>query len=420
MSMNELLIGRQPIFDRNLDVVAYELLYRSVGQGNKAMVTDGYQATREVIMNSFSEVGLETLVGKDKKAYINAPREFIIKKDYCILPKGRVVIEILEDIVIDPEMVAALRELKSEKYEMALDDVINIQPVAKIIDLANIIKVDLMGFSLGDLPEPERLDQLEIKLRNIIFAIQGRPVYLLAEKVETQQEYDLCKMLGFHLFQGYFLCKPSIVKGRRLDASRTVVLRSISEMQDINYSAQKLEAIIRQDVAMVNKLLKVINSGYYAMGNPVKSVQQAITMIGTKQLLAWMTLLMISTVDKPHELTTIALQRARMCEGFAKAKGRPHPETYFLVGLLSIMDALMDTPMEQLVSGMPLSSDVIDALVSQKGEYGYYLKTVIAYEQGDWDTVLKLNISSETIRAIYLDAIQSAMKTMKELYTTAM
>jgi EAL and modified HD-GYP domain-containing signal transduction protein len=418
--MSELLIGRQPIFDRKLDVVAYELLYRSVGSANKAVMVDGYQATREVILNSFSEVGLETLVGKDKKAYINATRQFIIKKDYAILPKGRVVIEVLEDIVINQEMIDALRELKREKYEMALDDVINLQPVAKIIDLANIIKVDLMGFDLKGQTEDDRLDELEIKLRNIIFGLQGRPVYLLAEKVETQAEYDLCFRLGFHYFQGYFLCKPIIVKGRRLDASRTVVLRSISEMQDSNYSAQKLEGIISQDVALVNKLLKVINSGYYAMENPVKSVHQAITMIGTKQLLAWMTLLMISTVDnKPHELTSIALQRARMCEGFARAKSKAHTETYFLVGLLSVMDALMDTPMDQLVVNMPLSPEVLDALIGQKGEYGYILNTVMAYEQGDWDTVLKLNLSSETIRNVYLDAIQSVMKTMKELYTTA-
>jgi c-di-GMP phosphodiesterase len=412
--MNEYLIGRQPIFNRNLDVVAYELLYRS-GSNNRADVTNGDEATKQVIVNAFSNEGLDALVGKEKekKAYINATRNTLmdLKATPKLLPKDRVVIEVLEDIEIDQSIIDALKSLKKEGYSLALDDVVDVRKVGRLLDLASIIKFDLMGFVRQD------EDDLYRMMHNFIFSLQGYSLFLLAEKVETQAEYDMCRSFGFHLFQGYFLCKPTIVKGRKLDASRMVALRSISHLQDPNYDPKKMETIISQDVAMVNKLLKVINSGYYAMPTPIKSIGQAITMLGSKQLAAWMTLMLMSTVDKPHELTTIALQRAKMCEGFARAKGFSHTETYFLVGLLSVLDALMDKSMDELVSDMPVSPDVIDALLTHSGAYGQILETVIAYEQGNWDHVLKLKLSSETIRSVYLDAIGTAARTMKEMYT---
>jgi len=410
--MSEYLIGRQPIFNQNLDVVAYELLFRS-GSANKADVIDGDAATKQVIVNAISNQGLDTLVGKekDKKAYINATRNIImdLKETPQLLPKERVVVEVLEDIVIDQPLIDAVKFLKKEGYTLALDDVVEVKKVARLLELASIIKFDLMGFPRRD------EDDLYRMIHNFMFSLQGQSLFLLAEKVETQAEFDLCRKFGFHLFQGYFLCKPTIVKGRKLDASRMVALRSISHLQDPNYDPKKMEAIISQDVAMVNKLLKVINSGYYSMPTPIKSIGQAITMLGSKQLAAWMTLMLMGTVEKPHELTTIALQRAKMCEGFARAKNLPHSETYFLVGLLSVLDALMDKPMEELVADMPISPDVIDALLTHRGQYGSILKTVIAYEQGDWDPVLKLNLSSEAIRMVYLDAIETAARTMREM-----
>ena len=412
--MSEFLIGRQPIFNRNLDVVAYELLYRS-SSTNRADVVDGDEATKQVIVNAFSNKGLDALVGKEKdtKAYINATRNTIMDLVATpqLLPMKRVVIEVLEDIVIDQPLIDALKTLKKEGYTLALDDVVEIKKVSRLLELAAIIKFDLMGFPRQD------EDALYRMMHNFMFSLQGQNLYLLAEKVETQAEFDMCREFGFHLFQGYFLCKPTIVKGRKLDASRMVALRSISHLQDPNYDPKKMEAIISQDVSMVNKLLKVINSGYYSMPTPIKSIGQAITMLGSKQLAAWMTLMLMGSVEKPHELTTIALQRAKMCEGFARAKGLAHAETYFLVGLLSVLDALMDKSMEELVADMPISPDVIDALLSHSGQLGAILETVIAYELGNFEPVLKLRLSSETIRSVYLDSIETAARTMKEMYT---
>ena len=391
--MPDLLVGRQPIFNRKLDVVAYELLYRSVGQGNKANFLDGDQATTQVILNTFSEVGLETLVGQSV-AYINCTRNFLIGKYPIPLPPARVVLEVLEDIVIDPPLIDALRTLGHAGFTIALDDVVSAKMVLPLIGLAKIVKVDIMGM------DPK-------VLQNIAMNLKQYNILLLAEKVETQQEYDFCYRLGFDLFQGYFLCKPSVIKGRKLDALRLVVLRSLAKLQEPKTNFQEMEIIIAQDVTLGYKLLKLINSGYYSLITDVKSIRQAISMIGINQLRAWMTLLLMATVEgKPHELTSIAMQRAKLCEMFAKAKNLPQPETYFLVGLLSVLDALMDMPMDQVLANVPVSNEIAGALLNHTGDCGLILKIVIAYEQGDWETVLKINLHSEIIRNIYLNAIQ--------------
>jgi EAL and modified HD-GYP domain-containing signal transduction protein len=167
---------------------------------------------------------------------------------------------------------------------------------------------------------------------------------------------------------------------------------------------------------MVNKLLRVINSSYYSLPTTIKSISQAIAMLGTRQLQAWMTLMLMGKIEKPPELTTIGLQRAKMCEGFARAKGLPHVDTHFLVGLLSILDALMDTTMEELISNIPVSKEVVDALLTHRGDFGQMLQIVMAYERGDWGSVSNLKLSSETIRRVYLDAIDASSRTSKEMH----
>lgn len=393
--MTDLLIGRQPIFNRSLNVAAYELLYRSVGQGNKARIVDGDQATTQVIINTFSEIGLDALAGS-ANVFINVTRNFLLGKYPIPLPPSRVVLEVLEDIPIDPPLVEALRTLSHNGFTLALDDVVSIKPIQPLLGLAKIVKVDILGMD-------RRV------LQNIVVNLKPYKILLLAEKVETQQEFDFCCRLGFDFFQGYFLCKPSIISGHKLDASRLVVLRSLAKLQDSKANFQEMEEIVAQDVSLGYKLLKLINSGYYSLATTVKSIRQAISLIGVNQLRAWMTLLLMATVEnKPNELVSIAMQRAKLCEMFARAKNMSSPETHFLVGLLSVLDALMDMPMDQVLLNVPVSNEIAAALLAKSGDCGLILKTVIAYEQGDWDTVLKLNLSSETIRTIYLNAIQWA------------
>jgi c-di-GMP phosphodiesterase len=399
--MAELLIGRQPIFDRKLDVIAYELLYRSVGQPDRAEVLDGDHATTQVTLNAFSEIGLDNIVG-DKMASINITRNFLLGKYPIPFPPQRVILEVLEGMVVDQPLKKALDSLVQAGYWFALDDVVSVRDAAPLWQMAKIIKVDLRNVNRRN-------------LTGLVSDLKSYHVPLLAEKVETQEEFNLCNRLGFDFFQGYFLCKPSLVRSRRVDSSRLVVLQSLAKLQDPkNFEA--LEEVISQDASLVYKMLKLVNSGYYSFRTKVDSIGQAIAKIGFDQIKGWMTLLLMAAVaNKPHELTVIALQRARMCEMFARAKNYPHPETYFLTGLLSVLDALLDITMDEVVNSLPLTPELTDALLTHKGRMGGILNVVIAYEKCDWDEAVQVNLGSATIQKIYLDSIYWAKKFSDEI-----
>jgi EAL and modified HD-GYP domain-containing signal transduction protein len=196
--MPDVFVGRQPIFDRHLDVVAYELLFRS-GCTNWADIADGEYATSQVIHNVFMEIGLESLVGS-KRAFINLTRDFILHHDTAMFPTDRVVLEILEDIVVDAELIAAVRALSHQGYTIALDDFVFHEHLRPLVEVADIIKVDVLAL---DRPA----------LWQNVASLAQYDVELLAEKVETRDDLACCWELGFDYFQGYFLCEPDIVTG---------------------------------------------------------------------------------------------------------------------------------------------------------------------------------------------------------------
>ena len=399
--MTELLIGRQPIFDRSMNVYAYELLYRS-GQTNQAVFTDGDQATMQVIINALVEIGLDNIVG-ESKAFINLTRNFITGKYPIPLPSNRVVVEVLEDIQADAALLDSLQQVSQNGFTIALDDVADSGRVSQFGNLAQIVKLDLMQIDKFQLPE-------------ISANIKMHGLKLLAEKVETQAEYMNCRRLGFDYFQGYFLCKPNVIKGNKLDTSRMVIMQTIAKLQDPQISFSELETIISMDVSLTYKLLRMANSGYYALSSEVTSLRQAISMLGLDTIRGWMSLMMMSSLlDKPHELTCIALQRARMAENLARIYRQRQTEVYFLVGLFSVLDAMMDQPMAKLLDELKLSDVVTGALLRYEGLAGQILYGIQAYEKGDWETVMKLNVPTETMNRLYLDSVKWTNVLSKEI-----
>lgn len=406
--MSELLVGRQPIFNRNREVIGYELLYRAVGTDNASHVTNGDFATTQVLLNTFSEIGLDNIVGSGF-AFINFTRNFLVGKYPIQLPPERVVLEVLEDIAIDRQLVNALRSLHISGFQIALDDVISTDRVTPALrsGLVNVVKVDLMATKRN-------------LLADMAYTLKQSGLLLLAEKVETLEDYDLCYRLGFDFFQGYYLCKPNIIKGRKMDSSRLIVMRLLSQVTDPKVDFKELEVLISQDVGLSYKLLKLVNSGYYSLSTTVKSIRQAISLVGLSQLRGWMMLIMMSTVDdKPHELTTIALQRAKMCEMIGKSLGEVQAESYFLTGLFSVLDAIMDIPMTQVVASIPLTDEVVQALTNHEGKIGMVLKTVLAIEQGDWDQVMQLGMQTDLLRSIYFESIKWAHILSEEVHSQA-
>lgn len=368
--MQDIYIGRQPIFDRDLNVFAYELLFRS-GTQNHAGEFDGDQATSQVIVNAFIEIGLEQIVGPHL-AFINLTRSFVTTQAPLPFPKDRVVLEVLESIRPDAEVIAGVRDLAAQGYSVALDDFVFHEDLKPIIEVATFVKIDLMTLSLDQLAAHVRL-------------LRGYDVKLLAEKIETQEEFEHCKQLGFDYFQGYFLSRPNIVQSTQLPPNRLAVLQLLAKLQDPQTDAADIETLISQDVALSYKLLRYINSAFFAFPKKIESLRQAVVYLGTQAIKTWVSLLVVAGLgNKPAELVSQAMQRAKMCELLAKTAKRPHTETYFTVGLFSLLEALMDTPLEKILESLPFTDEIRRALLQQEGLYGEALSCAIAYEKGDF------------------------------------
>jgi len=393
--ITEIMVGRQPIFNRHQGVVGYELLFRSPESKDSAQFADGDKATSEVILNTFSSIGLQNIVGKEI-AFINLTESFITGKFPIPFPPQNIILEILEDTPPTPEVIEGLRRIGRLGYRFALDDVIDINRAKSFLSFVKIVKLDL----------PHLDNQTLLQLVHCLKQLEKK---VIIEKVETLEQFDYCRKIGCDFFQGYFFCKPNVIKSRRLDASRLILLNTLAKIQDPKVDFKALEEMIIQDVTLSYKLLRIANSALFATVAQVTSIRQAISLIGTEYLSGWLTLMLMSTVhDKPHELTNIALIRARFCEMLARARKKPNPANYFTVGLLSVLDALLDISMDQIVNQLPLSEEIIFALLKRQGDMGKTLNYCIAYERGEFDKEQILNLSPQQITDAYLKALQWA------------
>lgn len=399
---NSIFVGRQPIFNRKQQVIAYELLYRA-GNGNFADIIDGDRATTEVIINSVLDIGLDSIVGK-RTAFFNLTGSFIRGDHPLPLDNKQVVLEILEDIEPDAHVIKGMQQLADKNYIIALDDFVFSEKFIPLLEIAHIVKLEVMGRSKEELQQ--RVTQLK-----------PHKVKLLAEKVETHQEYELCKELGFDYFQGYFLCKPHVVEGRSLPANRLVVLNLLAKLQDPDADIEELEQLIVQDVSLTYRLLRYINSAAFALGKEIESVHRALVLIGINTIKNWVSLLLMARIDdKPKELMRTALIRARMSELLAELHDhRDERDHFFTCGLFSVLDALMDRPMGELLEELPLSNTVKLALLQNHGEAGAVLTEVLNYERGAWQELAETGIPASEYRNCYLQAVMWADESMSSL-----
>jgi len=394
--MNDLFVARQPIFDSNLDVFAYELLFRNSEQ-NRANVIDGDKATSQVLLNSLIEIGLCNLVGS-KLAFVNFTRSFLTGDLPFPLEKDQIVIEVLEDIEPDTELLNALRKLSDQGFMIALDDFVLTDKNLPLIEFANIIKVEYPALEKQELREHVQ------KLRDSSIQVQ-----LIAEKVETYEDFEFCKELGFDLFQGYFLSKPRIIKQASIPDSQMSLLRILANLQDPSADFKKISSLLSQDAGLSYKLLRYINSSAIGLPRAIESLQQALVLLGLNRLKSMVTLIMMTDIDhKPICLVESSLVRARLCEQIAEAAGRNDKETFFMVGLLSTLDVLLDRRMDDILSELPLAEDVKMAILYQEGAIGEALRCAIAYEKGDWDGVNYPSLDQALIRYFCHEAVSWA------------
>src|SRR4051794_23699582 len=344
-------------------------------------------------MNAFTEIGLDNVVG-ERRAWINVSRDFLLGGLARALPRGRVVLELLEDQEIDDALVESLMDHRVRGYEIALDDFAGDERMIPLLPHVDIVKVDLFGRD----PAAVAADYRRLARHDLT---------LLAEKVETREEYEHCLGLGFDLFQGYFFCKPEKMEARGVAPNKLSILQLVAALQDPGIELRDLEILVNRDIALSYRLLRYINSAFFGLRREVDSISRALVLLGIANVKRWATLSIFAGVDeKPRELIETALVRARFCE----LTGDGNKDQLFTLGLFSVVDALMDAPMEDVLTSMPFPDEMREALVTRQGPKGELLAAAVSLERGEFVPPL------DEFGAAYAEAMTWATNAADELF----
>jgi len=399
----DIFVARQAIFDREQHVFGYELLFRS-SLNNVFDGTDGTRATSQVITTSFFSLGVEKILG-GKRAFINFNRDLLVGECASILPREIAMVEILESVPPDSQVMAACKNLKERGYSLVLDDFVCEKRFEPLAELADIIKVDFLAT-----PEPERL--------RLVRHYSARGTKMLAEKVETYEQFKQAHEMGFHYFQGYFFAHPVVISGRGIPAFKFHYLQILSEISRPELDYQRLEGIIKQEVSLSYKLLRYINSAAFGWRGQIESIKQALVLLGESEIRKWLSLVALPslTQDKPEELVVTAAVRARFCESLAPWIGLGHRKTdLFFLGMFSLLDAIMDRPLETVLTEIRLADDVREALLGGARKNSRLARVhalVRAHEMAGWEAVTsitgQLGLPPGTTAGLYLDAVSWA------------
>ena len=399
----ETFVARQPILDRSQNVYGYELLYRS-GWNNSYDGISSTRATTDVVLNALLHIGMDQLVG-GKPAFVNFDRELLLGDLAGLLLPARIVIEVLESVQPDQEIVDRCRDLKRQGFKIALDDVTDLEKIGELITVADFVKVD---FRAADHHQQEKVARQALK----------RSVRLLAEKVETGDEFERAVKLGYTLAQGYFFAKPKIIPGTNIPPAKIAFLRLLRESNKPELDLLRIEDSLKREPALVYKLLRYLNSAAFAWEQPIDSIRHALALLGTDQIRKWIGLLALSALTErsPASLTPVAIIRARFCELIAaKAGFETRSSELFLFGMLSLFEAILRRPTQEIIEHIDLNEDIRNALLNQ-GQTTDTVRTiyslVTAFEAASWETVdecaMRLGISRHFLSTAYTDSVRWA------------
>lgn len=376
MTSEEIFIGRQPILDRNQQLVAYELLFRSGNQHNSANIQDHLGATASVINHAFAELGIEQALGP-YKGFINCDESLLLSDLLEILPTDKIVLEVLETVEVTPMIIERCTELKARGFTLALDDFGHFEDKWKpLLDLVEIVKVDLMALS-------------QEQLGTVTDALKRWPLTLLAEKVDSREQAEHCLQLGYHLFQGYYFAKPVIIAGKKLGHSQLALVRLLGLVLE-DAETPTIEGVFKQEPGLAVNLLRLTNSVATGVRIKVTSLRHAITVLGRRQLQRWLQLLLYTNPAGGNQIASPLLQlaatRGRFLEllaGKLKPGVREFEDHAFMTGIMSLMPVLMGIPLEEILKGIEVSGDVLEALEHRSGQLGIMLHLAEALEADD-------------------------------------
>ena len=406
VNQNDAFVARQPIFDQNKRVYAYELLFRSSGSSPVSGMLDGNSATSQVIANSLFTFGIRDILS-GKPGFFNFTREHLLMDYSGILDPKQTVVEVLESVVPDGEVIDACLRLKAKGYTLALDDFVAKDLSSPLGNYADIVKVDFRDTTLA-----------EQKL--VAKHFRSRGVTLLAEKVETVREFSLALQYGYSLFQGYFFARPETVYGKRIPETKKQYHSLLCALNRPDFDYREIEAAIKHDLSLTHKFLLYLNSANFGFKQQISSIHHALVLLGEQQVRTWVSLAIVASMgaDKPPELVITGTIRAHFCELLgAKARLKGRSDSLFLLGLFSIMDALMGMPLPELLAGLHIERDVLDTLLgvaSAENRLALVYALVCAYEKGDWQIVMdhaqKLGVSEAAIPPMYSEAVHLATR----------
>jgi EAL and modified HD-GYP domain-containing signal transduction protein len=355
-------------------------------------------------------MGAQSILG-GRRGFINFPRELLVSRLWRLLPKTSVVIEVLESVELDDEVLEACREMHEAGYRMALDDYYVRERDEELLQIADYVKIDLQATT------PR-------KCRELAQDFTRRRLRIIAEKVETRKEFEFARSLGIHLFQGYFFTRPVIVSGRDVPGIKLNYLRLLQELQSSDLQMDRVEKLIRHELSLAHKLLRYVNSAAFGFRAPIQTVWQAIVAIGEFQMRRWLLLTVLPNLaqDRPNELVSASLARARFCERLPAVTGNPsRSQDLFMMGLFSLLDSILNRPLETLVQELNLPEASRLALLGKAPESysGQVYSLVCACETADWEAVKKwsaaLNVREEVVSAVYAEALAWSDQSMIEI-----
>lgn len=398
----DVYVARQPIFDRRMNVLGYELLYRR-SMNNFYEGTSDSQATAEVINNAFLSMHFNELTS-GTKAFINFSHDMLIKGIPLLLPRESIVVEIVERTKVNDELIEACKKLHSNRYILALDDFKATPASEELMDQAHIIKVEFSKVSHSTQREYIKKNKGKVKF--------------LAERVETREEFQLAMDMGYDYFQGYFFSKPVIIKGKDIESINVNIIRILEMLSLEEPDYQEMTEIIETDIGLTYKLLKLVNSVFFGTRNVIHSIKHALVHLGINEIKKWVYVLMLKEVQlmENKELINMCLVRAKIMELLSVDMGKDEKKSdYFLVGMFSSIDILMNRNMKEIMDELPLSLEAKGALLGEDNKIRKLLDIVVDYEKLVWDKTKIKQISPEITLDTYSNRHMEALKWVMKL-----
>jgi EAL and modified HD-GYP domain-containing signal transduction protein len=389
MGDSAITLARQPILGIDGKLFGYELLYRGPRLESTGM---GKTQTARVLCEAIGNIGLEHLVG-DARVFVNFDQDLLETDFYALLPPGQGVVEILETVEATPRVLETLQHLRHRGIGIAADDFVFQPNALEFLPLVDYVKVDIL--------------LAKDQLASYASRLKGYHVQLLAEKVETHEQVALCRELGFRLFQGYYFARPESVPSQPISATQVGVVDLISELQKPDYEAVELGKKIGADLALAHQILKLANSAAFRRRRAINSIADAVILLGQDVIRQWASMLLLTRLgdNKPSELLVLALIRGRMCEALGAQRSAADASQLFTAGILSVLDALLNRPMKEVVTELALAQPLGEALCgNDTSSLGHTLQRAIAYERGDWSFMDSLSARGQS------DALEAYVK----------